>query len=396
MKNPTKITCNSLQLFEAAQTLCKVAGKNNALPITDSLLLTAHPQMAEIELRATNSRLHLTASIDVAFASKNIPHFFCLIEANLLRKALEYLPEQSITLSFDESKVEIIFEDGKLNLSQQFNHADFPQFKLNERWLTDISALALNKTIDKVIYAVADYDLSHVISCLLIEAAPNNLRFVGTDGRMMVVHDLLEENRDRHERQFLLKKAHVLTLKSILLANKNKKAKIQFDTKSICVCVGMYSLSIPLVKDAYPDYKKAIPNTYPNTLSINRQYLTQLVSRIEALAHVGQPHEIQPVIFNLSELENSVQNYPNQEAHVKINIMGAQYTGAPIQIGFNGKLLLAHLSKLKADEIKIFLNTPRTAALFVENPQDEAAKTEAIIMPTITTNHQENGEQKNP
>ena len=66
------------------------------------------------------------------------------------------------------------------------------------------------------------------------------------------------------------------------------------------------------------------------------------------------------------------------KAQEKIDI---EYTGDPIDVGYNAAYLKDILSHLYSDEIVIKLNTPISAGLFYPTPSDDNVEVTMLLMP---------------
>ena len=113
--------------------------------------------------------------------------------------------------------------------------------------------------------------------------------------------------------------------------------------------VGIEILS-KLVEGRYPDYQRVIPEHNEKEFRVGRQELLSSLQRVATLT----ADKLMGVRWNLTpgHLNVAANNADMEEAEDEISV---EYSGSPIEIGFNVAYLIEVLNVLKNDSVRISL-----------------------------------------
>jgi DNA polymerase-3 subunit beta len=137
-----------------------------------------------------------------------------------------------------------------------------------------------------------------------------------------------------------------------------------------------------LVDGRYPNYEKVIPQETPNTLTVDRQNMLNVLRRVSIFANKST-HQIrlklsgQEMILSAEDLDYS------NAAQERLN---CNYSGEDMDIGFNAKFLLEMLVNLDSEEITMLMSQPNRAALIVPDTNNAQEDILMLIMPVVLNN----------
>jgi DNA polymerase-3 subunit beta len=129
-----------------------------------------------------------------------------------------------------------------------------------------------------------------------------------------------------------------------------------------------------LIEGPYPNYEQVLPKTHDKECQADRAELTAAIKRMAIIAS-DQTHRVR-LSFGPEKLALAVQTPDLGEAEDELAI---EYTGTPIEIGFNAQYLLEVLRYIGTDEVKVSLSAPERPATFepVGSEQDYVC----LVMP---------------
>jgi len=132
-----------------------------------------------------------------------------------------------------------------------------------------------------------------------------------------------------------------------------------------------------LIAETYPNYERVIPQDNSNRLTVNRELLSSSVKRVSILSN-AITHQIRLSLKKdgiiLSALDQDIGGEAQEE-------IPAEYTGDPIDIGYNAMYMLEILSQIESEDVVFELKTPTTAGLVYPTVQKENEDYLCLIMP---------------
>jgi DNA polymerase-3 subunit beta len=109
-------------------------------------------------------------------------------------------------------------------------------------------------------------------------------------------------------------------------------------------------LFVRLIDGEYPDYRPVVPKSADRLVRIERQEFNSALKRVSLLAHEKSRGVKLSIQDNLLVISSS--NPDMGEAREELDV---EYTGEPLEIGFNSRYLLESLSVMKADKLEFHL-----------------------------------------
>ena len=137
------------------------------------------------------------------------------------------------------------------------------------------------------------------------------------------------------------------------------------------------TLTTRIIKDPYPDYEGVIPKDNTKTLIINRDNFTEAIKRVSIFSNKSS----RQVSLELSENSVTISTEDPENITSGKEILDCNYDGDPMTIGYNAFYLKEVLQHQYSEEIKIMLNSPLNAGLFMPMNQNDNDNKTTLLMP---------------
>lgn len=372
-----KFVVSSTDLLSHLSAISKVISSKSTMPILDNFLF----QLSDNELTITASDLEST--LITAIELDNIEGEGAVaVPAKLITDTLKEFPEQPLTFQISKENflVEIFSDNGKFSIMGQ-DAEDFPeQPELNEEGASsvNVSHVALQKGIEKTLFATADDELRPVMNGIYVELSPDFMSFVASDAHKLVRYRRMDAKAE-FESSFILPKKPASLLKN-LLPKEEFDVKVEFDEKNAFFTLSNYKLICRLVEGNYPSYNSVIPSNNPNKMIIDRLNLYNTVKRVSVFSN--QASNLIKLNINDNKLVVSAQDIDFSISAVER--LSCEYEGDEIEIGFKSTFMLEILSNISSGDVRVELSDPTRAGLLLPAENDhEDEDTLMLLMPMM-------------
>jgi DNA polymerase-3 subunit beta len=368
-----KFIVSSSSLLKSLSTINGVIASNPIVPILENFLF----ELSGSVLTITASDMHTVMQTSVMIESGIDGSI--TVPAKMVLDTLRSLPEQPVTLEVDTDTfgIELITANGHFKLSGE-NPLDFPRIPAVTRNFgitlpSDILGLAISNTL----FATSTDDLRPAMTGVYMQVSGEHTTFVATDGHRLIRYRREDITTENTTTLILPRKA--LNLLKSSLPSGSVDVKAEFSNSNAFFSFDNIKMVSRLIDERYPDYENVIPKENPNKMLIERNSFLSTLKRI-AIYSNKTTHQIRLKI-SADELEISAEDldYSN-EAKEKIT---CEYTGDPMEIGFNAKFLIEMLSNLDASMISMNMSLPNRAGLIVPVEKDENEDILMLVMPVM-------------
>jgi DNA polymerase-3 subunit beta len=368
-----KFIVSSSSLLKSLSTVNGVIASNPIVPILENFLF----ELSGSVLTITASDMHTVMQTSVMIESGIDGSI--TVPAKMILDTLRSLPEQPVTLEVDTDTfgIELVTANGHFKLSGE-NPLDFPRIPEVTRNFgitlpSDILGLAISNTL----FATSTDDLRPAMTGVYMQVSGEHTTFVATDGHRLIRYRREDITTENTTTLILPRKA--LNLLKSSLPSGSVDVKAEFSNSNAFFSFDNIKMVSRLIDERYPDYENVIPKENPNKMLIERNSFLSTLKRI-AIYSNKTTHQIRLKI-SADELEISAEDldYSN-EAKEKIT---CEYTGDPMEIGFNAKFLIEMLSNLDASMISMNMSLPNRAGLIVPVEKDENEDILMLVMPVM-------------
>ncbi|KFB66546.1 DNA polymerase III subunit beta [Candidatus Accumulibacter vicinus] len=363
-------------LLGPLQAVSGIVERRHTLPILSNVLLEKRGGV--LTLLATDIEIQITTFTSDPSGDGDGA---VTVAARKLQEILRSLPESlEVSLLLEDRRMQVRAGKSRFNL-QTLPAEDFPCMAIaeGESKKITVSQKQFRHLLSQTQYSMATQDVRYYLNGLLLLVDARELRAVATDGHRlayasMPLEDTVDASSDktdaRHE--LILPRKTVIEL-SRLLADSDEPVSIEILSNQIRFQFGPVNLVSKLIDGKFPDYQRVIPSTLRNVVTVNRTMLLQSMIRAAILTN----EKFRGVRLILSEggLKIMAANAEQEEAQEEIEV---DYSGEPLDVGFNVSYLLDVLNNTSDETIEWGFNDANSSALLTI-PGNEHFK--YVVMP---------------
>ncbi|HEY2446304.1 MAG TPA: DNA polymerase III subunit beta [Rhizomicrobium sp.] len=370
-----KITVERSAFLKALGHVQSVVERRNTIPILSNVLIEAGK--GRLKLTATDLDMEIVESL----AADVLRNGAATAPAHMLYDIVRKLPEGA------QVQAELLTsEGGRLAVSSgsvRFELAclpkeDFPQMAAGAmpfrfRLQTD----DLKKLIDKTRFAISTEETRFYLNGIYLHAhkdgkAKGEMRAVATDGHRLARFQLELPDGAVEMPGAIVPRKTVGELRRLLddaeggIDVSLSDTKIQFATDGV-------ELTSKLIDGTFPDYQRVIPSANDKVLSLDSREFAQAVDRVSTIS-ADKTRAVKLGIVK-DKLTLTVVNPDSGTATEEV---GAAYSAAPLDIGFNARYLLDITGQIEGKEVRFLLSDAGSPTL-IEDSEDRG--TLYVLMP---------------
>ncbi|MBI4209651.1 MAG: DNA polymerase III subunit beta [Deltaproteobacteria bacterium] len=364
---------NKGTLIQGLQLTQNIADKKNTMPILGNVMIKSHKE--EVEIFATNLEVSIRTRIPAQIQQEGV----LSLQAQKTYEVVRELPGSEVHLKGKENFWGEI-ESGKSFFTLAgLDPKDFPKLEVEQSdILFQIEASSLKHLIDKTTYATstdeARYHLNGVFVELDYSKKKGMIKGVATDGhRLALVEEEIASEGPLHlEKGVLLPRKGLMEVKKAFTESEGK-IEVGISKKMVFLRRDGMSISMRLISGEFPDYRQVIPKGGNRFLVLKKEPLIGALRRILLLSS----DRYRGVRLNLTKQE-AILSLHNPDIGEARENLPAEYTGDPLEMGFNTRYLLEAV--LACDEENVqFDFKDELSPVLVQGPEHK--KSLAVIMP---------------
>lgn len=362
-------------LLKPLQTVTGIVERRHTLPILSNVLI--NKTGTQVSFCSTDIEMQIKTQSEMGSGSDDLA---TTVAARKLLDILRALSDQQeISMSYANKK--LVLAQGKSKFSLQTLAAEeFPTVTVADDYpaKVELSQKALKHLLHLVHFAMAQQDIRYYLNGLLLVIDKDSLKAVATDGHRLAFSAVksgdagvnISNAGDRQE--VILPRKAVLELQR-LLSESDESVTIELAANQARFRFDQIELISKLIEGKFPDYQRVIPVGHSKLITLDREILLGSLQRAAILT----TDKFKGVRLTLSAglLRVSSTNAEQEEASEELEV---DYSGDPVDIGFNVQYLLDVLSNLKNKTVEIALQDPNASAL-ITTPEDPEFK--YVVMP---------------
>jgi DNA polymerase-3 subunit beta len=349
------------------QKIIGAVEKKQTMPALSNVLVKADEE--SLVLTATDLEIELVTNLQMIIDEPGET----TLPARKLLDICKALPDEStINISVKSDKASIHSGRSRFSLAT-LPASDFPVLdSINSVAGFDIPQKILKELIDNTAFAMAQQDVRYYLNGLLLEVNTDRLRTVATDGHRLACCEK-EMHCDLTEtKQVILPRKGVHELVR-LLNDSDESVHLTLGTNHLRADIGEYRFTSKLIDGRFPDYNRVIPEDGNNVMSADREILRQALVRASILSN--EKYRGIRMILEENLLRLQTQNPDQEEADVEVEV---DYSGEPLEIGFNVNYMLDVLNVSSLDIVQTTLRDSNSSCLLTF-PEQKNCK--YVIMP---------------
>lgn len=357
-------------LLKPLQLVIGVVERKQTLPILSNVLLKIYDN--KLSITGTDLEVELIGQTTLEHATSELSQL--TVSGRKLIDICRALPDNApIELYRDKEKVVLRSGRSRFTLST-LPAKNFPNVEPEDNHLEfSISQQQLHLLLKRTYFSMAQQDVRYYLNGLLLEAYPEKLRAVATDGHRLATTIISAKTNLNHRLQIIIPRKGVIELLRLLDDN-DKPASVIIGNNHIQVSTEEFTFTSKLLEGRFPDYERVIPKNGNKIVSIDRDVLKHALNRAAILCN----EKFRAVRLEFrTGLMRILANNPEQEvAEEEINI---DYNKEEFDIGFNISYLLDILNIANPGIVKLTFTDSNNSALIEEIAQDADSK--FVVMP---------------
>lgn len=338
------VTCDRDALSAGLATVSRATSTRGSVQVLSGVLVQARE--GRVTLAATDLEVSLRASVpgDVEGEGEVV------VPGKLLTDLVRLLPEPTVTLSHDAGTGVVTVRSGShTSRLSVFAAEDFPRLPETDVAVQTISAGALLETVEKVARAASRDESRPVLTGILVRFEDSRLVMAATDSyRLAVKETPLAEAGPPLD---AIIPARALQ-EVVRLAGAAEEVRLGVHENHVVFGLGDVWLTSRRIDGQFPNYRQLLPETFEAQATIPRGAMLDVVRRAAVLAQRGTPLRLR---FSEGELAVSAQTQDVGEAHETLAI---EYSGEPLEIGFNPEFLREGLEAVGTESVRLELINP--------------------------------------
>lgn len=354
-------------LLKPLQIVSGVVEKRQTLPILSNVLVNAESD--KLTLTGTDLEVELTASTQLQGAEKGD----ITLPARKFMDICRALPDEAnLDISINGERALIRSGKSRFTLST-LPATDFPSTDaVSGAYEFDIAQKDLKSLIDRTQFCMANQDVRYYLNGLLLEIDGTILRTVATDGHRLAISEVNQELPATDKLQVIIPRKGVGEI-SRMLSDIDDPCKIQINTNHIRIVLPDILFTSKLIDGRFPDYERVIPQASDKEFIAQKDVIRQALVRTSILSNEKYRGIRLQLENNL--LKAMVNNPELEEAEEEIDV---NYSGDPLEIGFNVSYLVDALSAVLQNEVRVELSDSNSSCLISGTGDDS---TRYVVMP---------------
>jgi len=232
----------------------------------------------------------------------------------------------------------------------------------------------LEKAVRRTTYSVSNDETRQMLTGALVQFKAGELRMVGTDGHRLAKAAFKGDFQGLEGRDLIIPPKALSQV--VRLGAGHDKVNL-FVSKNFAVFeVGPTTVYSRLIDGNFPNYEQVIPKESPKKFVMQRDELVAVLRRV-AIFSDSVTRQVK-MSLKPERVEFSVSTADVGEGKEAV---GVDYTGEPLDIGYNAAYLLEALRTMSSDTVRISLNTPTSPGIVVPTEQKENEDLVCLIMP---------------
>jgi DNA polymerase-3 subunit beta len=370
------INVSKEDFLPALNSLQSITGKKGTMAILANILI--HTQENFIELIATDLEVGIKKNVAAEILSPGS----LTLPAKILYEIVRESGSENIKIEEkDKNWARIKAGSSMYNLAGTSSE-DYPKFpEYNEESLVSLPCEIIKELIDKTIFSAAqERESNYTLTGILIEKEKKEegksfLRMVSSDGHRL---SIMEKDLDKESDNIIIEKNTLIPRKGVSEIKKvcegQKIFSMGADKKQLIVKTKNSLMIVRLMNGEFPDYT-SIVNVIEknNVIEIDRSNFLESLKRTNLFTEDTFNAIQLSVDDNKLILSSQNMDFGNAKDEMAIN-----YSGEPLDLGFNCRYFIDTLQVMRSGTIKAYVNSDQSPCL-IEGEDDQGFV--SIIMP---------------
>jgi DNA polymerase-3 subunit beta len=350
------------------QLVSGVVEKRQTLPVLSNVLLVLEGN--ELSLTGTDLEVELVGRVRV---DESLSSGAVTVPARKLLDICKSLKDDAIIELAESENQRLTVKSGRSRFTLTTLPAtEFPRVEEEPGNSTvSVPQSRLKELLDSTSFAMAQQDVRYYLNGMLFEVSADYLRVVATDGHRLAMETMAMQSEIAESLQLILPRKGVIELGRLL--GDDGEVALTFSQNHIRASVTEYTFTSKLVDGKFPDYNRVLPKGGNKVMVATSLELRQAFTRASILSN--EKYRGVRVLLSSGELKILANNPEQEEAE---EVLGVEYEGDSLEIGFNVSYLIDVLTNLSGTRAKFTLSDPNSSALIEAEDGGDAVY---VVMP---------------
>lgn len=279
------------------------------------------------------------------------------IPAKLLGEIIHKTPDQDVSIETAEKEI-VRIRSGKSKYKVSgYRPSDFPQLPQPScDHSISIPDNTLKSMMRQTIFAVAKVNAKPIHTGALFEIGDGKIHMVGVDGYRLAIREEVVKC-DEQDLHFVVP-GNTLVEASRLIPDDDKPCVITIGDRHAMFTLGAYTIISRLLEGSFLDWRAALPKDSAQTAVVSTSNLISSVERVSLIITDALKSPVR-CLFE----DNNVSLSSRNVTGAATDQCDIEYSGEPLEIGFNDRYLLDALQNADCDEVRLRLNGPLSPLL---------------------------------
>jgi len=366
-----RFVVSSGDLLGRLQVAGRAIASKSPVPILDNFLFSISGRT--LSITGSDSEVIVVTTLEV---NESDGDGKVAIPGGKLVEYLKKLPEQPVSFSINDETyaIEISTISGKSN-QVGLSASDYPQLQAvaGESNSFKLSSDALLAGITHTLFATGNDDLRPIMNGIYFDIEPECMTFVATDSHILARYTRTDV-KCGIKSSFVLGKKPAALLKNIMSAG--AEVEVKYDQKSAIFQTETFKMTCRLTDGNYPQYRSVIPANNPFHVNVNRQDLSNAISRTSLFSDGTE-------LIRL-ELSSNSMNVMAQDLDFSCSaneVVACQYEGESMVIGIKSSYFSNILSNMASADIEMQLSDASRAVIVLPTEKKDNEDELMLIMP---------------
>lgn len=356
-------------LLKELQYVQGIVERKNTVPILSHLLLETAGN--SVQITATD----LDVSMQCASPANIKVSGALSVSARKLFDIARLLPEADIHFKATEREwLQITCEKSKFKVAG-LSKENFPDIPVVDGKTLTLPTAVLRYMIVRSVFAISQEESRYTLNGALLFIKPGSITMVATDGhRLALVNHFLDLTGVEGEMRVLVPKKALIELNK-LVSEDIETLEFASTENHLFFRVGKRLLVSRLLAGQFPNYEMVIPRENNKRITVNTLALTDALKRAAIMA--DEQSRAARFSFRDNQLDILATSADVGESRETVAV---DYTGEPLEVGFNAQYLLDFLSSLESENVLFELRDAETQGLLKPQPEGEFSYN-YVVMP---------------
>jgi len=338
---------------------------------------TTLPVLSNILLRAEQNRLQLSGtdldiSVSNALAAEVEEPGAVTIPAKKFAEIARELEEAPVHIETDGAEIRIECGRSRFKLfglpEEEF--PSFPEVDFSAGW--SMPAGELQSLISHTAFAVSSEESRPILNGVLWQLRDGSATMVATNGHRLAKMTIPLVGIETPEADLIVPPKAFQQVERLF--DSGDEIQVARTRNHLGFRSENCQVFTRLIEGPYPNYEQVIPKDNDKQATANREGLTAAIRRMAVVAS-DQTHRVR-MGFSDGKLSFRVQTPDLGEAEEEMSV---EYSGEPLEIGFNANYLREVLHAIGGEDVRIGFKAPERAATFA--PATGSPDLLCLVMP---------------